>query len=49
MESAEVTRRAVAYLDGHPEIIERAAQTVRTDPALRRMAERHERKGLRGA
>jgi hypothetical protein len=47
MESAELTRLAVAYLDSHPEVIERAAKTVRTDPALRRMAERHEHKRLR--
>ena len=46
MESAELKRLAASYLDSHPEIIERAAKTVRRDPALRRMAERHERKGL---
>jgi hypothetical protein len=46
---AELTRLAAAYLDSHPEIIERAAMTVGRDPALRRMAERHERKGLRRA
>jgi hypothetical protein len=45
MESAELTRLAAAYLDSHPEIIERAAKTVGRDPALRRMADRHERKG----
>jgi hypothetical protein len=44
MESAELTRLAAAYLDSHPEIIERAAETVGRDPALRRMAERHERR-----
>jgi hypothetical protein len=44
MESAELTRLAAAYLDSHPKIIERAAKTVSRDPALRRMAERHERK-----
>jgi hypothetical protein len=47
VESAELTRLAVAYLDSHPEVIERAAKTVRTDPALRRMAERHENERLR--
>jgi hypothetical protein len=41
MESAELTRLAAAYLDSHPEVIERAAKTVHRDPALRRMAERH--------
>jgi hypothetical protein len=44
MESAELTRLANAHLDSHPEIIERAASTVHNDPALRRMAERHEHK-----
>ena len=46
MESAELTRLTAGYLDSHPEIIERATKTVRRDPALRRMAERHERKRL---
>ena len=46
MESAELTRLAAGYLDSHPEIIKRAAKTVRRDPALRRMAERHEPKRL---
>jgi hypothetical protein len=36
---AELARLAAAYLDSHPEIIERAAQTVRNVPTLRRMAE----------
>jgi hypothetical protein len=49
MESAELTRLTAGYLDSHPEIIERATKTVRRDPALRRMAERHERKPLRRA
>ena len=49
MESAELTRLTDAHLDRHPEIIERAAKTVGSDPALRRMAERHERKRLRPA
>jgi hypothetical protein len=44
MESAELTRLANVHLDSHPEIIERAAKTVHRDPALRRMAERHEHK-----
>jgi hypothetical protein len=47
--SAELTGLANAHLDSHPEIIERAAKTVRRDPALCRMAERHERKRLRRA
>jgi len=46
MESAELTRLAAYYLDSHPEIIERAAKKVSRDPALRRMAERHEPKRL---
>ena len=45
MENAELTRLAAAYLNSHPEIIERAAKIVSRDPALRRMAERHEHKG----
>ena len=49
IESAELTRLTAGYLDSHPEIIERATKTVRRDPALRRMAERHERKPLRRA
>ena len=41
LEIAELKMRARAFLDNHPEIIARAAKTVRNDPALRRMAERH--------
>ena len=41
LEIAELKTRARAFLDNHPEIIARAAKTVRNDPALRRMAERH--------
>jgi hypothetical protein len=41
LEIAELKTRAMAFLDKHPEIIARAAKTVRNDPALRRMAERH--------
>jgi hypothetical protein len=33
---------ANAHLASHPELIERAAKTVHGDPALRRIAERHE-------
>jgi len=44
MESAELTGLADAHLDSHPELIERAARIVQCDPALRRMAERHEHK-----
>jgi hypothetical protein len=44
--SAELKMRVTAYLDGHPEIVSRAAKTVHNDPALRRMAERHERHRL---
>jgi hypothetical protein len=44
MVSAELTRLTNAHLDSHPEVIERAAKIVRRDPALRRMAERHEHK-----
>ena len=49
IESAELTRLANAHLASHPEVIERAAKTVRHDPALRRMAERHERERLKRA
>jgi hypothetical protein len=49
MESAELTRLANAHLASHPEVIERAAKTVHRDPALRRMAERHERERRRPA
>jgi hypothetical protein len=41
LEIAELKTRAWAFLDKHPEIIARAAKTVRNDPALRRMAQRH--------
>jgi hypothetical protein len=44
MVSAELTRLTNAHLDSHPEVIERAAKTVHRDPALRRMATRHEPK-----
>ena len=43
IETAELTRLTNAHLDSHPEVIERAAKIVNRDPALRRMAERHER------
>ena len=49
IESAELTLLANAHLASHPEVIERAAKTVRRDPALRRMAERHERERLERA
>ena len=44
IESAELTLLANAHLASHPELIERAEKTVHRDPALRRMAERHEPK-----
>jgi hypothetical protein len=44
MVSADLTRLINAHLDSHPEVIERAAKTVHCDPALRRMAARHEPK-----
>jgi hypothetical protein len=44
MVSAELARLVNAHLDSHPEVIERAAKIVNRDPALRRMAERHELK-----
>jgi hypothetical protein len=44
MVSAELTRLTNAHLDSHPEVIKRAAKIVNRDPALRRMAERHELK-----
>jgi hypothetical protein len=37
---AALVRLAAAYLESHPEILERAAQTVRSVPTLRRMAQR---------
>jgi len=40
MEPAELTRLARAHLDRHPEIIERAATVIRTDPAFRPWAPR---------
>ena len=46
MVGTALTRLANAHLDSHPEIIERAAKKVSRDPALRRMAERHEPKRL---
>ena len=49
MESAELTRLANVHLASHPEVIDPAAKTVRRDPALRRMAERHERERLKRA
>jgi hypothetical protein len=41
---AALARLAAAYLDSHPEIIQRAAQTVRNVPTLRRMAQLEGRK-----
>jgi len=49
IESAELTLLANAHLASHPELIERAAKTVHGDPALRRIAERHERERLERA
>jgi hypothetical protein len=49
MESAELTRLANVHLASHPEVIDRAAKTVRRHPSLRRMAERHERERLKRA
>ena len=49
IESADLTRLANAHLASHPELIERAEKTVHRDPALRRMAERHERERLKRA
>ena len=49
IESVELTLLANAHLASHPELIARAAQTVHRDPALRRMAERHERERLERA
>src|SRR5262249_49742145 len=34
---------AIAYVDGHPELVEQAIESVRTNPKLRTLAERHER------
>jgi hypothetical protein len=48
-ESAELTRLVNVYLASHPELIERAEKTVHRDPALRRMAERHELERLKRA
>jgi hypothetical protein len=44
VERAALARLASAYLDSHPEIIERAAQIVRSVPRLRRMAQLEGRK-----
>jgi hypothetical protein len=44
MECRDLHRFANAYLATHPELIERAAETVRKVPQLRTLAERHERK-----
>jgi hypothetical protein len=44
-----LTLLANAHLASHPELIERAEKTVHRDPALRRMAERHERERLERA
>jgi len=35
---AELNRLARAHIDRHPEIIDRAAEAIRTDPAFRRWA-----------
>ena len=45
IEPAELRQAAEAYLAVHrAELIERATETVRNDPQLRTLAERHERK-----
>jgi hypothetical protein len=48
VKKAALVRLASAYLDSHPEVIERAAQTVRSVPRLRRMAQLEGRKRRKG-
>lgn len=43
IEPRVISMAARAYLQEHPELIEQAAETVQQVPALRKMAERHER------
>jgi hypothetical protein len=43
IEARDLTSFANAYLAGHPELIEQAAETVRTDPKFRTLLERHNR------
>jgi hypothetical protein len=38
LELAELTRLARAHLERHPEIIDRAAEVIRTEPMFRRSA-----------
>jgi hypothetical protein len=42
-EASDLTKAAKSYLSEHPELIEQAAETVRNDPRLRRLAERQPR------
>jgi hypothetical protein len=41
--ACDITSFAIAYLEGNPQLIEEAGETVRNDPRLRTLAERHER------
>jgi hypothetical protein len=43
IEARDLISFANAYLESHPELIERAAETVRSSPKLRTLVERHER------
>jgi len=41
--ASELTRLGQEWLTSHPELIERAAETVRNDPKFRTLAERADR------
>ena len=43
IEHRDLVSFANAYLAGNPELIEQAAETVRSDPRFRKIAEQHER------
>ena len=49
IEVAFINQAATAYLREHPELIAQAAETVRTVPAFRKIAEREERARQRRA
>jgi hypothetical protein len=44
---AQIAQQALKYFDEHPELLDQAAELVRTRPQLRVMAEQEERQRLR--
>ena len=45
--ASDISMLGKAWLDAHPKLIDKAAETVRNDPKLRTLAERYERERRR--